>query len=80
MYVYLIMYTMDFPKFIVSNQGSKFLILHFFNTILIIIASICHFYDFWSICNGATFWHFPLEFTGWTIVVPTLFQTRRKNL
>ena len=35
-------------------------------------ASICHFSDFWSICCAGIIRHFPLEFTGWTILVPTL--------
>ena len=52
-----IMYTIDLPKFIVSNQGSKFLILHVFNTISFINASICHFSDFWSICHAFSTGH-----------------------
>ena len=31
----------------------------------------CHFCN-WSICRVGIFRHFPLEFTGWTILVPTL--------
>ena len=44
-----------------------------FNSNLFISASICHFSDFWSICRAGIIRHFPLEFTGWTILVQTLF-------
>ena len=55
-----------------AKWSSKFLILHVFNLILFINASICHFSDLSSICRAGIFRHLPLEFTGWTILVPTL--------
>ena len=49
-----------------------------FNSILFINASICYFSDFWSICRACIFRHLPLEFTGWTIFVPTLVSLLAK--
>ena len=43
-----------------------------FNLILFINASICHSSNFLGICCAGNFRQFPLEFTAWTILVPTL--------